>query len=125
MVSSWARVLLSRRSGGAGRGPRSRIGSIQSARATPASSPARRNSSRLSSNSRKDPSKSRSAPATDAGEAGRAQAAAGALWRFWQQRGHLAEGRRWLEEVLAMPSGQAPTAARAKALAGAGGIAWC
>jgi predicted ATPase/class 3 adenylate cyclase len=62
--------------------------------------------------------------ATDAGEAGRAQEAAGALWRFWQQRGHLAEGRRWLEEVLAMPSGRAPTPARAKALAGAGGIAW-
>ncbi|MGH9004529.1 MAG: tetratricopeptide repeat protein, partial [Acidimicrobiia bacterium] len=50
--------------------------------------------------------------------------AAGALWRFWQQRGHLAEGRGWLEETLAMPSGQAPTAARAKALTGAGGIAW-
>jgi predicted ATPase/class 3 adenylate cyclase len=62
--------------------------------------------------------------AIDTGEATRAQAAAGALWRFWQQRGHLAEGRRWLEDVLAMPSGQAPTAPRAKALAGAGGIAW-
>jgi predicted ATPase len=62
--------------------------------------------------------------AIDRGEAGPAQAAAGALWRFWQQRGHLAEGRQWLEETLAMPSGQAPTAARAKALAGAGGIAW-
>jgi predicted ATPase/class 3 adenylate cyclase len=62
--------------------------------------------------------------AVEVGEAGRAQAAAGGLWRFWQQRGHLVEGRRWLEEVLAMPAGQVPTAARAKALAGAGGIAW-
>jgi predicted ATPase/class 3 adenylate cyclase len=62
--------------------------------------------------------------AVDAGEADRAQRAAGALWRFWQQRGHLAEGRRWLEEVLAVPSGQGRTPARAKALAGAGGIAW-
>jgi predicted ATPase/class 3 adenylate cyclase len=62
--------------------------------------------------------------AIDRGEAGPAQEAAGALWRFWHQRGHLAEGRRWLDETLAMPSGQAPTAARAKALAGAGGIAW-
>ena len=62
--------------------------------------------------------------AIDRGEAGPAQAAAGALWRFWQQRGHLAEGRQWLEATLAMPSGQAPTAERAKALAGAGGIAW-
>jgi predicted ATPase/class 3 adenylate cyclase len=62
--------------------------------------------------------------AIDHGQAGPAQTAAGALWRFWHQRGHLAEGRRWLQEVLAMPSGRAPTAARAKALAGAGGIAW-
>ncbi|HEX5878245.1 MAG TPA: adenylate/guanylate cyclase domain-containing protein [Actinomycetota bacterium] len=62
--------------------------------------------------------------AVKAGEAGRAQEAAGAIWRFWQQRGHLTEGRRWLEELLALPSGQGPTPARAKALAGAGGIAW-
>ena len=57
-------------------------------------------------------------------EAVRAQDSAGALWRFWQQRGHLAEGRRWLDETLTMPSGQARTPARAKALIGAGGIAW-
>ena len=62
--------------------------------------------------------------AIDTAEADRAQASAGALWRFWQQRGHLAEGRRWLEEILAMPSGQSQTAARAKALTGAAGIAW-
>jgi predicted ATPase/class 3 adenylate cyclase len=62
--------------------------------------------------------------ATDSGEAGRAQEAAGALWRFWQQRGHLAEGRAWLDEVLAVPSGRGASPARAKALIGAGGIAW-
>jgi predicted ATPase/class 3 adenylate cyclase len=62
--------------------------------------------------------------AIDAGEAERAQEAAGALWRFWQQRGHLAEARGWFDEVLAMPPGRAPSAARAKALTGAGGIAW-
>jgi tetratricopeptide (TPR) repeat protein len=62
--------------------------------------------------------------AIEAGQADRVQDAAGALWRFWQQRGHLAEGRRWLEEILALPSGQGRTPARAKALAGAGGIAW-
>jgi predicted ATPase/class 3 adenylate cyclase len=62
--------------------------------------------------------------AIDGGEAERAQEAAGALWRFWQQRGHLAEGLRWLKEILAMPSGQKATPARAKALIGAGGVAW-
>ncbi len=62
--------------------------------------------------------------AIETGAADRAQESAAALWRFWQQRGHLAEGRRWLDEILAMPSGQGPTAARAKALIGAGGIAW-
>jgi tetratricopeptide (TPR) repeat protein len=62
--------------------------------------------------------------AIEAGEAGGAQESAGSLWRFWQQRGHLAEGRRWLEEILAMPSRQGPTPGRAKALTGAGGIAW-
>jgi predicted ATPase/class 3 adenylate cyclase len=62
--------------------------------------------------------------AIDAGEADRAQEAAGALWRFWQLRGHLTEARFWFDEVLAMGSGQDHTAARAKALTGAGGIAW-
>ena len=62
--------------------------------------------------------------AVDAGTADRAQEGAGALWRFWQQRGHLAEGRRWLEEVIAMPGGHDPSRARAKALIGAGGVAW-
>jgi predicted ATPase/class 3 adenylate cyclase len=62
--------------------------------------------------------------AVDSGEADRAQESAGALWRFWQQRGHLAEGRRWFAEILAMPSGLESTSARAKALIGAGGMAW-
>ncbi|HZD22650.1 MAG TPA: adenylate/guanylate cyclase domain-containing protein [Acidimicrobiia bacterium] len=57
-------------------------------------------------------------------EADEAQLAASALWRFWQLRGHLAEGRRWLDEILAVPSGQGRTARRTKALIGAGGIAW-
>ena len=43
---------------------------------------------------------------------------AGALWRFWYLKGHLAEGRRRLESVAARTD-ERPTAARAKALNGA------
>jgi predicted ATPase/class 3 adenylate cyclase len=46
---------------------------------------------------------------------------AGALWKFWSMRGHLAEGRRRLEEALR--TDDAPTAARAKALNGASAMA--
>jgi tetratricopeptide (TPR) repeat protein len=60
--------------------------------------------------------------AIDAGRTDLAQEAAGAIWRFWQQRGHLAEGRQWIDAVLAMAGPL--TAARAKALTGGGGIAW-
>jgi tetratricopeptide (TPR) repeat protein len=52
----------------------------------------------------------------------RAQRAAGALWRFWQQRGHLAEGRGWMDGLLRADDSR--TAARAHALIGAGGLAW-
>jgi len=47
---------------------------------------------------------------------------AGALWRFWWIRGHLAEGRRWLEGLLGRGGGSA--AVRAQALNGAGNLAW-
>jgi len=47
---------------------------------------------------------------------------AGALWRFWWMRGHLAEGRRWLEGLLGRDGGSA--AVRARALNGAGNLAW-
>jgi predicted ATPase/class 3 adenylate cyclase/Tfp pilus assembly protein PilF len=47
---------------------------------------------------------------------------AAALWRFWSARGHLREGRRWYAEVLAA-EGLSPRT-RAKALLGAGGLAW-
>jgi predicted ATPase/DNA-binding CsgD family transcriptional regulator len=47
----------------------------------------------------------------------------GALGEFWHLRGHLSEGRRWLEAALA--KGDAVAAAtRAKVLAQAGCIAW-
>jgi tetratricopeptide (TPR) repeat protein len=47
---------------------------------------------------------------------------AGSLYRFWHVRGHLAEGRRWIEAALAADSG-AVSAARARALQAAGQIA--
>lgn len=46
-----------------------------------------------------------------------------ALWHFWFIRGYWSEGRRWLETVLTLPQREKPTAARAKALCGAGRFA--
>jgi predicted ATPase/DNA-binding SARP family transcriptional activator len=51
------------------------------------------------------------------GESERGLRLAGALWRFWYLRGHLAEGRRRVESALL--SDERPTAARAKVLNGA------
>jgi predicted ATPase len=48
--------------------------------------------------------------------------ACGVLWRFWQMRGYLSEGRRWLGDLLAPPAA-APAAVRAEALRGAGILA--
>jgi predicted ATPase/class 3 adenylate cyclase len=47
-----------------------------------------------------------------------------ALWRFWQQRAHLREGRDWFDRLLAIPGAEAGSAARAKGLTGAAGIAY-
>src|SRR5206468_7480337 len=47
---------------------------------------------------------------------------AGALWRFWDTRSHLREGRRWLEGALARAGGASPQV-RAKALNAAGNLA--
>jgi ATP/maltotriose-dependent transcriptional regulator MalT len=46
-----------------------------------------------------------------------------ALWRFWYVRCYLSEGRQRLEEALAMDGGA--TDLRARALDGAGHLAWC
>ncbi len=51
----------------------------------------------------------------------RALQMAGALWRFWEARGYLAEGHKWLESALAASEGR-DLSARAKALIGAGWI---
>ncbi len=48
---------------------------------------------------------------------------AAALWWFWHARGYLSEGRAWLRRALA-GSSHAPPGARARALYGAGFLAW-
>jgi len=62
--------------------------------------------------------------AIDAGHHGAALRLVGALWRFWHLHGHLAEGRRWAEEVLGLPGAAGRTAGRASALTALGGLAY-
>jgi non-specific serine/threonine protein kinase len=47
-----------------------------------------------------------------------------ALWRFWQFRGHLEEGRVHLERLLALPEGAGRTIARARGLNATGSIVY-
>ena len=49
---------------------------------------------------------------------------AGALWWFWLRNAHMSEGRCWLEGALKRVEPSAHTAARAKALCGAGWLAF-
>jgi predicted ATPase/DNA-binding CsgD family transcriptional regulator len=64
--------------------------------------------------------------AVDKGEVELAARLATPLWRFWLRHGHLSEGRRWLETVLALgavrPHSLSPVL-RARALNGAGRLA--
>jgi tetratricopeptide (TPR) repeat protein len=46
------------------------------------------------------------------------------LWPFWLARGYLREGRAWLAVLLAAPGAAGRTRVRAKALDGAGLLAW-
>jgi tetratricopeptide (TPR) repeat protein len=48
----------------------------------------------------------------------------GALWRFWHLRGHFTEGRTWLTELVALPSAQPRSSARAKGLNGLAGLVY-
>jgi predicted ATPase/DNA-binding SARP family transcriptional activator len=60
--------------------------------------------------------------ASQTGDTDLALLLAARLWRFWQLRGHFAEGRRWLEDVLAA---EGPASmARAKALIGLAGLCY-
>jgi predicted ATPase/class 3 adenylate cyclase len=62
--------------------------------------------------------------AIDADEAEIGMRLVGALWRFWHLRGYLAEGRRWADDVLALPKAERRTALRAKAVSAAGSLAY-
>ena len=46
------------------------------------------------------------------------------LWRFWQMRGHLSEGSRWVAEALDAAGDGASDRDRASALAALGGLAY-
>jgi tetratricopeptide (TPR) repeat protein len=58
------------------------------------------------------------------GEAEAAQRTVGALWRFWQIRGHLKEGRERAERALGIARAKDFPAARERALEAAGGLAY-
>jgi predicted ATPase/class 3 adenylate cyclase len=60
----------------------------------------------------------------DSGEAEPGLRTAGALWRFWQMRDHLEEGRRWTDQLLSLPAAEARTSGRARALSAAGSLAY-
>jgi len=47
-----------------------------------------------------------------------------AAWRFWQQRGHITEGRRWARELRTLAADHVPASVRARAAAAAGNLAY-
>ena len=49
---------------------------------------------------------------------------AAAIWRFWQERNHLAEARVRLERLLSLPEAHHPDEARTRALGAYGGIVY-
>ena len=62
--------------------------------------------------------------AETSGDADTALRIAAAIWRFWQQRGHLAEGRGRLDRLLALPGARIRRIPRARALGALGGLAY-
>ncbi len=57
------------------------------------------------------------------GDGQRAVQLAGALWRFWWWRSYPVEGRRWLEQALALPGASSQGGQYARALTGCGALA--
>ena len=49
---------------------------------------------------------------------------AGSLWRYWQTKGLLAEGRDLVQQALSLPGADEPSSARLWAVAAAGNIAY-
>jgi tetratricopeptide (TPR) repeat protein len=62
--------------------------------------------------------------ASESGQIETALLLSGALWRFWQIRGHLREASMRFRKVLTLPGSSEHPAARAKALEGAGGVCY-
>jgi hypothetical protein len=63
--------------------------------------------------------------AIEAGDTATASALVFGAWRFWQMRGHVVEGRRRVDQVLAMPAWTGePSRDRLRALEAAGGLAY-
>jgi predicted ATPase/class 3 adenylate cyclase len=60
----------------------------------------------------------------DAGDAATALRLIGAVWRFWHLHSHLADGRRWAEEVLALPGAAGRTRDRIRGLTAFGGVTY-
>ncbi len=60
----------------------------------------------------------------DAGEIQEGLAMATCLWRFWQIRAHLAEGRAWLTQLLDIPKSKDDPAIRGAALIAIGGLTY-
>jgi predicted ATPase/DNA-binding SARP family transcriptional activator len=60
--------------------------------------------------------------ASQGGDTDLALMMAARMWRFWQLRGHFADGRRWLEDVLAAEG--SASMPRAKALIGLAGLCY-
>jgi non-specific serine/threonine protein kinase len=64
----------------------------------------------------------RAGRATDPRDVATGLRTAAALWRYWQRRGHFAEGRARLTHLLSLPHAHARDAPRARALGALGSI---